>query len=84
MYYVYFITSLKNNKTYVGFTSKNPRIRLEEHNNGSNVFTSANRPFQLIYYETYICKQDAIQREKFYKSGIGKKIKKAIIDVMKN
>lgn len=84
MYYIYFLRSLKNNKTYVGYTSKDPKIRLTEHNSGSNSFTGANGPFKLVYYENYICKEDAQKREKFYKTGIGKKIKKTIIEAMSN
>ncbi len=82
MYYVYFAKSLKNGKIYVGSTSKKPQIRIEEHNHSSNVWTKANKPFKLVYYETYICKEDVLGREKFYKTGIGKKIKKAIVDNM--
>ena len=82
MYYVYFLKSIKNNKVYVGFTSKDPRTRLEEHNIGSNAWTKANRPFKLIYREEYLCKTDPQKRESFYKMGFGKKIKQAIISVL--
>ncbi len=82
MYYVYFAKSIKNNKTYVGFTSKEPLHRVDEHNKGSNSWSKLNRPLKLIYFEEYKCKSDAIARESFYKSGIGKRIKKAIISEM--
>jgi len=76
MFYIYFLKSLKNNKIYVGFTSKSPKIRTEEHNNGSNTFTKNNRPWKLEYYEIFICEKCARAREKFFKSGIGKTLKK--------
>ena len=79
MYFVYFLKSQKNEKVYVGCTSKEPLDRLKEHNTNSNKFTKANKPFKLIYYEKYYCKKDALQREHFYKTGFGKKIKKVII-----
>ncbi|PIY96664.1 MAG: endonuclease [Candidatus Kerfeldbacteria bacterium CG_4_10_14_0_8_um_filter_42_10] len=79
MYSVYFAKSLKNNKIYVGLTSKDPRIRIIEHNNGSNAWSKQNRPFELVYFESYVCKEDAMNREKFYKSGLGKQIKYAIV-----
>lgn len=82
MYYVYFAKSLKNGKLYVGYTSKDPEIRIEEHNRGSNVWTKQNAPLKLVYYESYICTKDARLREKFYKMGIGKKIKYAIVNSM--
>ncbi len=80
MFHVYFAKSLKNGKIYVGFTSKQPSSRIIEHNNGSNKWSRNNRPLKLIYYETYICGEDARNREKFFKTGIGKRVKKAIIN----
>jgi putative endonuclease len=82
MYYVYYAKSLSNNKVYVGKTSKEPLLRIEEHNKGSNDWTKRNGPFKLIYYEEFCCQPDAAARERFYKSGIGRKIKAAIIRVM--
>lgn len=82
MHYVYFAKSLRNNKIYVGFTSRDPKIRIGEHNNGSNAWGKNNKPLKLVYYENFICKEDAMSREKFYKTGIGKKIKYAIIQAM--
>jgi len=78
MNYVYFAKSLKNGKVYVGRTGKTPSDRVKEHNNSSNKWTKQNGPFDLIYYEIYNCEEDAIIRERFYKTGFGKKIKKAI------
>jgi putative endonuclease len=83
MSYVYFLKSLKNNRVYVGNTKRDPKIRLEEHNRGLNKWTSENGPFKLIYFEKYICDQDAKLREKFYKTGFGRKIKKIIVDLIK-
>lgn len=82
MYYVYFLKSLTNNKVYVGYTRKNVNERLSEHNVGSNQWTSANKPFTLVYYESYHCLKDTILREKFYKMGFGKKIKKILVEVI--
>jgi len=74
MYYVYILRSLKNNKTNVGFTSKEVKTRLNEHNVGTNKWTSQNKPFVLLYYESYFCEKDARHRELFLKSGQGKKL----------
>ena len=82
MHYVYFIESLKNGKVYVGQTGKLPELRLKEHNTSSNQWTKNNKPFKLIYYETYLCEEDSKLREKFYKMGFGKLIKKVIIDTL--
>jgi len=82
MYSVYFAQSLRNQKVYVGCTRKEPQDRVKEHNQKSNEFTSRNGPFKLIYYEKYHCYQDALSREKFYKMGFGKQIKKVIIQIL--
>jgi putative endonuclease len=73
MYYIYVLRSLRTGKRYVGYTSKLPEQRLQEHNSGSNKFTSAHCPYSLIYYESLETKKDAIIREKFFKSGQGRK-----------
>lgn len=82
MNYVYFAKSLKNGKIYVGSTTKQPGERVKEHNEGTNKWTRENGPFKLIYYETYICEQDARAREKFYKTGMGNRVKLAIVKEM--
>ena len=79
MYYVYFLRSLKNNKIYVGFTKKDPKMKVIEHNKGSTPWTRQNKPLVLIYYEDYVCELDARRRERFYKSGFGKSIKYLIV-----
>jgi len=79
MFYVYLLLSLKNSKTYIGFTSKNPVARLYEHNQGSNKFTKENGPWKLVYYETFTCRKCAREREAFLKTGVGKKLIKAIL-----
>jgi len=73
MFYIYVLKSLKNGKRYVGSTGKEPEIRLSEHNSGSNNWTKVNKPFKLIYKEVYDNKREAIKREKFLKSGQGRK-----------
>ncbi|MEK7512391.1 MAG: GIY-YIG nuclease family protein [Patescibacteria group bacterium] len=78
-HYIYFLKSLKNNKIYVGYTGGLVTKRLEQHNIGLNKWTKENGPFELLYYEKYCCKEDALQREKFYKSGFGRKIRDCII-----
>lgn len=80
MFFVYLLKSHKNKKSYIGATSKDPKIRTKEHNQGTNQFTKRNGPWELIYYESFICEKCARNREKFYKTGIGKKLRKIIIE----
>ena len=79
MYFVYFLKSQRHEKFYVGMTAKDPKVRVLEYNNDSNVWTRQNGPFILVYYEEYLCKQDALKRERFYKTGFGRKIRDAIL-----
>ena len=73
MFYTYVLKSLKNNKRYIGQTSKDVLDRLREHNVGSNKWTRANSPFVLLFYEEYATRTEAITREHFLKSGQGRK-----------
>jgi len=74
-HYVYVLESLRNGKRYVGSTSKAPETRLREHNSGSNRWTRQNRPFKLVYYEESQSRADATRRERFLKSGAGRRIR---------
>ena len=73
MHYVYVMGSERNGKRYVGSTSKLPEQRVKDHNAGSNKFTRQNRPWKLIHSETFATKSEALRREKFLKSGQGRK-----------
>ena len=79
MYFVYFLKSLRNGKIYVGSTGQLPEKRLYQHNIGMNKWTGENGPFKLVYFESSICKTDALMRENFYKTGFGRKIRGLII-----
>ncbi|GEM_PF-756917 len=70
---VYVLKSRRNGKRYIGCTSKRVEVRLKEHNSGSNQWTRQNGPFDLVYYEEFVCVKEARQRERFLKSGQGRK-----------
>ena len=72
MYYVYVLQSKKDNLFYTGFTTDIEK-RLLEHNQGVQESTKNRIPFEVIYFEWCINKQDAITREKYLKSGMGKR-----------
>ncbi len=75
MYYTYVIKSKKDSKWYTGFTS-DLRKRFSDHNAGKVSATRNRRPFELIYYEACCSSQDATAREKYLKSGMGKRFLK--------
>jgi putative endonuclease len=71
-YYTYVLESQVDNKYYVGWTS-DLKKRFQTHNEGLVVSTRFRRPFQLIYYEACKDKSRAIAREKYFKSGFGRR-----------
>ena len=79
MYYVYILKSKKNSKRYTGCTSKYPTVRLKEHNSGTDNWTRQNGPFKLVYSETFESKREALRREKFLKTGVGRRFLDKII-----
>jgi len=75
VFYIYVLQSLKDNNFYVGFT-ENLKKRYFEHQDGKVFSTKSRTPFRLIYYETYILKEDALCREKYLKTSMGKRVLK--------
>ena len=69
---VYVLASTKDNSWYIGFSSDLDK-RLKEHNSGKTITTSKKMPWKIIYYEVSFNKLDAIAREKYLKSGMGRR-----------
>jgi len=77
-YYVYVLYSLKDKKLYVGFTN-NLKRRIEEHNKGLAKSTKYRQPLELVCFEAYRNRKDAMRREKFLKSGWGRNYLKKVL-----
>ena len=45
-----------------------------DHRSGQPSFSSRNGDFNLIFYEAYLNKKDAVEAEKYFKSGHGREI----------
>jgi putative endonuclease len=71
MHYVYVLRSVRDHGFYIGYTS-NLRTRLQ-HSEGNSFATSYRGPWKLIYYEAYLEQADALGREKYLKSGAGRR-----------
>jgi putative endonuclease len=77
---VYILYSISWGKSYVGYTNNVVR-RLQEHNiTESKGFTLRYRPWTLIHTEVFDTKAEAMQKEKFYKSGVGRNEVKVIVE----
>ena len=76
MYKVYILKSLKDYKTYTGYTDDVEK-RLNQHNQGKVQATKNRRPFEILYLENCPGLKEAKYREKYWKSGAGRrKLKK--------
>ena len=71
MFYVYILRD-RNKNFYTGY-SNNLKLRIKEHELGNVFATKTKLPLKLIYYEACLNKFDAIKRERYLKSGPGKK-----------
>ncbi|MFH1543180.1 MAG: GIY-YIG nuclease family protein [Patescibacteria group bacterium] len=75
MYYVYILKSLKDNRTYVGYTH-NLSNRMSQHNKGAVITTRHRRPFILVYSESFETQAIAKKKELWWKSGVGRRVMK--------
>jgi putative endonuclease len=78
MFYVYYLESEKFDEYYVGSTNDLKR-RFKEHNQGLNFSTKKYKPWKLVYYEAGLNNDDARRREKYLKTGQGRRMLKARI-----
>ena len=73
MYTIYVLISQKDEKRYIGVTSKDANTRTREHNSNKSKFTRGYQPWKLVYTEQYDNKKESSDRERFLKSGQGRK-----------
>ena len=67
MYYTYVLRSLKDGKMYTGYT-KDLKLRFEQHEKGQVESTRHRKPLEIIYYEACKSQDDALRREKYFKT----------------
>jgi putative endonuclease len=70
-YYTYVLFSDKDGQFYSGYT-KNLKRRFKQHQAGEVISTSDRIPLALVYYESCLNQQDAMQREKYFKTHHGR------------
>ena len=74
-HFVYFLLSMKNRDLYIGST-ENVEKRVVLHNSGKVKSTKAYRPWELLGFEKYTSRSEAVKMERFYKTGQQKEILK--------
>jgi putative endonuclease len=78
MYYLYILQN-KNQLLYKGI-SNNIQRRIKQHNQNRAVGTRGKGPWELVYSEVLPDRKTAREREKYFKSGIGReKLKELVI-----
>ncbi len=77
MWYCYILENIKDQSLYKGYTSDlKRRLELEHNKKRGGTYTSKHAPYKLIYYEAFVNKADAVQAERFYKTGYGREVLK--------
>ncbi|HAI74176.1 MAG TPA: endonuclease [Candidatus Moranbacteria bacterium] len=70
MFFVYIIEN-NNGKLYIGQTY-NLEKRILGHNELGKGYTSKFRPWKLVYSEKFDSRKEAMEREKYLKTGVGR------------
>ncbi|MBW6457841.1 MAG: GIY-YIG nuclease family protein [FCB group bacterium] len=66
MYFTYILYSKTIDRYYIGYTSDLSK-RLEKNNNGNSRSTRSGIPWDIVYYEEYELKTEALARERAIK-----------------
>jgi putative endonuclease len=72
MYYAYVIKSLKDGSFYKGHCSDLEK-RLKQHNDGQTESIKSKVPFVIVYFEVFELREEAIFREKYFKTAAGRR-----------
>lgn len=72
MFYAYVLKSLHHDYFYKGHC-KDLKKRLQEHNNKQTKSNKRYAPFIIAYYEGFNILEEAIAREKYFKSAAGRR-----------
>ncbi len=62
LFYVYIIQSQKDDSFYIGSTG-DLKDRVARHNAGRSRYTKTKLPWELVYYEEFRTKSEALKRE---------------------
>jgi putative endonuclease len=80
MFYTYVLYSIEYQKIYIG-QSSNLEERIRQHNSfDNNGWTRKYQPWELIYSESYLERQQAMRRERQLKTSRGRKFIWEIIE----
>ncbi len=75
-FFAYVIKSIDHDFFYKGHC-ENIEERLKQHNSGTTKSIKKYIPFQLVYFEIFPTRDEAIEREKYFKSAAGRRFIKS-------
>ena len=78
---VYILQSTRRKYRYVGITNDTVE-RIKRHNEQRSKATKPFAPFRLVLKEEYVDYKEARKRERFLKSGVGRKFLDTVLTTM--
>ena len=79
MYYAYVIRSVEYDFQYKGHC-EDLEVRLKQHNYGMTKSIRKYAPFELVYAEPFHTLEEAIYRERYFKTAAGRRFLKTVIE----
>jgi putative endonuclease len=76
MFYAYVLKSIEHDYYYKGHC-ENLELRLQQHNSGMTSSIKPYLPFQIAYFAQFETLQEAINREKYFKTSAGRRFLKS-------
>ena len=68
-----YVLLCSNNSLYRGYTNDLDK-RLEQHKSGKGAkYTRMHKPIKIVYSEQFDTKEEAMKRERYFKSVVGRK-----------
>ncbi len=79
-YFAYILYSANYNRFYKGHC-ENLEERINQHNHGQTKSTKPFIPWEVVYYEEFEHREEAIKREKYFKTAAGRRFLKQKIKI---
>jgi putative endonuclease len=78
MFYTYVVRSTDTGYLYKGHC-ENLEKRLKQHNSGMTQSIRKYAPFELVYFEEFSTREEAVRREKYFKTAAGRRFLKSVL-----
>ena len=75
MFFAYVLKSIEHNYFYKGHC-RDLEKRIQQHNSGMTESIKPYIPFTVVYFENFETQEEAIKREKYFKSAAGRRFLK--------